>query len=235
MFSISTKSARWLVAEVVVVVIGILLAIAIDAWWKDLGDHRAETVLLHALQNEFAANQKILETNIDVTRRRMTAASALLNARNDLGETNADTLNSHWQWVLRGAIYSPSSGVLESAESSGNIALLRDAELRVLLANWPGQVAILANVNAYLTDLIFDHMIPWMRTRTALPNGAFGETGIPSTTRKFDFDALSADVVMENLLREQVAWGRVVSTMESRLEGEIAEIQDRIKRNLEDE
>lgn len=234
MLNIRGRSVSWLFAEVAVVAIGILLALAIDAWWKDFGDRRSEQILLRALHEEFGANQKLIEDNIDVSRRRMSAASALLSFRSDSGEADREILNSHWQWVMRGAIYSPSSAVLESAVSSGQISVLRDSELRVLLANWPGRLAVLTNVNTYLTDLIFDHMIPWMRTRTALPNGGFGNTGIPSTTSKVDFALLSSDTVVENLLREEVAWGRVVTMVESGLEKDIALNHSRIMQSIID-
>lgn len=47
MLRINRESARWLVAEVLVVVIGILLAIAINTWWEERKISVEEQEILH--------------------------------------------------------------------------------------------------------------------------------------------------------------------------------------------
>ena len=208
------------------------MAISIDAWWKEIGDRQTEQALLHALSGEFKANRELLTRQIEVNRSRTSAASTLLDVKANSSQLEAELLNSHWKWVIRGGTYFPSSGVLQSAVSSGNISVLTDPELQVLLANWPGRVNVMVDVQNRVTNLIFDQMVPWMRTQTALPDYSFGETGIPSASSKIEFDLLISSTVIENFLREVVAWGRVINGVAEGLDNDIASIQLRLQKNL---
>ncbi len=53
------KSVRWLLAELTVLVVGILIAISVDAWRQDLQDRETEQVLLKALAVEFTNNEEM--------------------------------------------------------------------------------------------------------------------------------------------------------------------------------
>ena len=50
-----------LVAEAAAIVLSILLAFAIDAWWDDRGERRAEQLLLQRLKADFLDIQSALE------------------------------------------------------------------------------------------------------------------------------------------------------------------------------
>ncbi len=231
-FNAPNQSIRWLMAELMVVVLGILMAISIDAWWNEIGDRRSEQALLQALGDEFEKNQELLNRRFDIYHRRSSAASALLSLGPDATNLEPDLLNSHWRWVIRGGTYNPSTGVLDAAVSSGNITVLRDPDLRLALARWPGHVKSLANVENRIDNLIFDQMVPWIRLQTALPDDSFGETGIPKASSEIDFDLLSSSTVIENFLREEVAWDRVLDKQMENLNEAIALIQTCIERNL---
>ncbi len=89
MLRINRESARWLVAEVLVVVIGILLAIAINTWWEERKISVEGQEILHGLHSEFVANQKILTRNLAANQR----ASQLINNFLALPE-DSDSANS---------------------------------------------------------------------------------------------------------------------------------------------
>ena len=222
-----------LYVEAAAIVGSILLAFAIDAWWDEIGDQRSERVLLEALDAEFKKNQELLDEQIGVYQRRTSAASALLSLGSGATNPEPDILNSHWRWVIRGGTYDPSTGVLDAAVSSGNITVIRDSELRVALANWPALVEDLNDVENLVTNLVFNQLVPWIRLQTALPDGSFAEFGIPEARSETDFDLLSSSIVMENFLREEVAWGRILDQHTGELNETIALIQTRIRLNLD--
>ncbi len=221
-----------LYVEAAAIVGSILLAFAIDAWWDEIGDRRSERAVLEALDAEFKKNQELLNEQIDVYHRRASAASALLSLGSSATNLEPDILNSHWRWVIRGGTYDPSTGVLDAAVSSGNITVIRDPELRVALANWPSLVVDLNDVENLVTNLIFNQLVPWIRLQTALPDDSFGEFGIPEASSETDLDLLSSSIVMENFLREEVAWGRILDHHMVELNETIALIQTRIRINL---
>ena len=59
-----TRQIPWLrvFVEGVVIVLSILLAFGIDAWWDELGDRRSEREALVRLQGEFERNRTLIES-----------------------------------------------------------------------------------------------------------------------------------------------------------------------------
>jgi len=121
---------------------------------------------------------------------------------------------------------------LEYALSSGEIALIRDSELRTLLASWPSKVEDLADLENLITKLVFDQMLPWIRERTTVPSG-FGETGMPDSLKKTDYELLVNSPVIENFIREEIAWSIIIHKRMAQLETTISQIEVRIKYSVE--
>lgn len=134
--------------------------------------------------------------------------------------------------MTRGGSFDPSTGVLDAATTSGDITLIRDPALRATLAEWPGTVADLTDVEGLVDQLVFAQLVPWLRLNTPLPEGSFAEFGIPPARSPTDFDLLSSSWIVENYLRELVAWGRILEDTREGLEGMIASIQAGIERSL---
>lgn len=227
------RSLRWLLAELSVVVVGILLAISINAWWQGIQDRHTERDLLQSLAGEFERNEGRLDEQFATYTLRSASAEALLDLGADIAGVDRSVLNAHWRWVIRGGTYEPSTGVLDAAVASGTIRVIQDHELRVALADWPGQVEDFTKVEIIVEKLIFEQMVPWMRQQTALPN-AWSEFGIPDAPTPTDFELLASSTVSQNFLREIIAWGRVLESSKKELELANNMIRARISENLHD-
>lgn len=137
--------------------------------------------------------------------------------------------------MIRGGSYDPATGVLDAAMNSGDIRVIRDPELRAALAEWPATVDNLSNVEAIVDTLVFGQMVPWVRMQTALPNNSFAEFGIPDARIDTDYEFLASSVVMENFLREEIAWGRIPDGNRNDLVQVIDKICTRIRENLRED
>jgi hypothetical protein len=226
------KSFSSLAAELLIVIVGILMAISIDAWWSGIGDRRAEQVLLLSLSEEFEENERALATQFDPYERRSASAETLLRLGPEATDLSTDSLTSLWRWITRGGSYDPATGVLDAAMSSGDITLIRDPALRATLAGWPGKVDNLKDVEVIVTNLVFGQFVPWMRLQTALPEESFAEFGIPPGRNSTDYELLSSSVVVENFLRELVAWGYVLNADREGVQETIDATQMGILKNL---
>ncbi len=226
-------SIRWLLAEIIIVVVGILMAFSIDSWWQGVEDQQTEQTLLRSLAIEFESNQQQLESKIQIYRLRATAAETLLNLHSRSSSVSPEAVEEHWKWITRGGSYDPSTGVLDAAISSGDITVLQDLDLQVSLAEWPAKVQNFRFVEDIVSNLIINQLIPWMRTATALPNNSFGELGLPDSRSETDYQLLASSIVIENFLREMVAWGRILEEDVSELEGSFVQVKAGISRNLE--
>jgi hypothetical protein len=220
--------------ELTIVIVGILLAISIDAWRQGVVDRQAEVALLTALDGEFLTNEELLAVQFERYEQRSAAAEALLHIGADVGRVPTDSLVSLWRWVTRGGTFDPSTGVLAGALGSGDISLIRDPELRAAIAAWPSDVENLAFVEGVVNNLIFEQLLPWLRTQTALPPASFGEFNFPRGRHETDFGLLGSSVIAENFLREQIGWGEVLEYDRVQVVRTLSLIRRGIDRSLTD-
>lgn len=128
---------RRLLAESVAVVLSILLAFAIDAWWDARQESGRERDLLAGLRTDFESSRPGLEGRL-ILARRMAAGTVELLDRIEARESSREVLvpDSLILAVLGGPTYEPATNTLDAALASGEIELLESAELRTELANW---------------------------------------------------------------------------------------------------
>jgi len=128
---------RGLLAESVAVVLSILLAFAIDAWWDGRQEKGRERDLLAGLRTDFESSRPGLEGRLTLARR-MAAGTVGLLDRIEARGTARDVIvpDSLILAVLGGPTYEPATNTLDAAVASGEIELLESVELRTELANW---------------------------------------------------------------------------------------------------
>lgn len=127
-------------AEAAVITVGVLLALAADEWREQ--NHRAaqETLLLEGLLSEFRSNGVELEAVRAQHRDALEASASLL--RTALGGSPSErsvpdllsvVLLSNWR-------FDPTSGALDAYLAGGDLGLIRNADLRAALTEWPRRV-----------------------------------------------------------------------------------------------
>jgi hypothetical protein len=133
---------RWFTAEILVVVAGVLIALALNAWWQGRQQAREEQRLLVALLDEFTANQDRLagilafHSDLKATAQVLLALSA--DPSPTLSVDSADQLLADVTWW---ASYTTlESTVLDAAVQDGQLDLIRTDSLRRLLSTWRSEV-----------------------------------------------------------------------------------------------
>ena len=122
-----------------IIVLGVLVALWIDASWAWLQDRGDEAQLIEDLSSDFGINLIELERVIDTHERSATDARRLLyEGIEDLPD---DSVPDFFESALQLHSFNARMGALESALSSGRIELLRDRELRAALTAWPGYLS----------------------------------------------------------------------------------------------
>jgi hypothetical protein len=134
-----TRSIPWprILAEGVAIVVSILLAFGIQAWWDERGESVWEAAQLQVLRSEFEAN---LDHSEQVEGNHSTSADRLAQIRDwaDSGQEGstqpfpANVANHLIAW--RTAEFS--LGALEALISSGDLGRLESSELRRQLLRW---------------------------------------------------------------------------------------------------
>ena len=130
-------SAQRLMAELSVIVVGVLIALGAEAGWSARSDRAREREILHDLSEEFAQNARILQSDIEANQLALEAGllweAAMLGER----ETSRDSLVQLFVASRIGARFDPVTGVLQSVLMSGDLPIIRNTELRQALAGWP--------------------------------------------------------------------------------------------------
>jgi hypothetical protein len=132
------KYLKYAIGEIVLVMIGILLALQVNNWNTNRAKKQKEQILLSALNKEFKANKAQLDTVMFHHRRTMKSNTYLLSRLpiKDLKKENIDSLAYHlWNHTAYWT-FNPSSGVTSSIMNSSSINIISNNELRQLLVGW---------------------------------------------------------------------------------------------------
>ncbi|WP_445386462.1 DUF6090 family protein [Robiginitalea sp. IMCC44478] len=138
---IKTGSARkyllYAVGEILLVVIGILIALQIDNWNEDRKDRAEEIQLLLSLKNEFDRNQFELTFVKQNHQKTLDACIASLKSfgQKDLS-IDKPTLEAFVIASYSLPVYYPINSATNSIVSSGKLELLQNEELKSFLNQW---------------------------------------------------------------------------------------------------
>ena len=131
------KYLKYAIGEIVLVVVGILIAIQLNAWRMESNNNNQKQKVLTALKLEFQSNLIQLDTvlyYINKVQKSVPKANALIDSHNDIIENEVfyePLQNLAWTWS-----YNPINGALRSGISSGEIHLINNDRLIELLFSW---------------------------------------------------------------------------------------------------
>ncbi len=135
----TSKYFKYAIGEVVLVVIGILIALQINNWNQHKKELEKEQQILLSLKEEFQQNINELEFDHNINLSCINAIVTLLNF-----DTNQDfetkTIDSLIGQIFNFATFDARLGVMNDVISSGNLQLIRDSKLRYALNQWTGEL-----------------------------------------------------------------------------------------------
>ena len=138
-----SKYLIYAVGEIILVVIGILIALAINNNNNFNAQRKVEREYLTSLQSEFKTNLKKINTSINVNEQRVQTLEKALTLFN---ENVLDTIRPQTISQLLGPIlgsdiqYVPATGVLNDIISSGKLNLILNKNLRQDLASFESTI-----------------------------------------------------------------------------------------------
>lgn len=120
----------------IVIVAGVLLALAADAAWAERGDRIREQELLADLLSEFRENEEILVSDLRANERAGEAGAVWSDAMFNKTSIPADSLQALLMILHEGARFDPLTGAIRSLVDGGELQVVRSDELRRTLAGW---------------------------------------------------------------------------------------------------
>ena len=151
-----SKYLLYAVGEILLVVIGILIALQVDNWNKNKEDDLRATQILLALQNEFKQSKTQLTRVKSFNERVLRASSGLRelisNLPDNYNESKVGDLLRDYGYYLS---FDPFNGALETAISSGDIHLINNDSLVNLLFSWSSLLSDSKEEETQARELLF--------------------------------------------------------------------------------
>ena len=148
----NTQKIQWkrLSVEGAAIVVSILLAFSIDAWWDNRQERIEEHRILESLKVEFLTNAENIPRYIAGHQKSAKYTLALLEAMKaaDSGSTLQYPV-AKFRQVLGHNSTDPQSGALDAILQSGELRFVSNAAIRERLAAWP-RLVVDATENEYL-------------------------------------------------------------------------------------
>lgn len=135
------KYLRYALGEILLVVLGILIALQINSWNEQRKLNAEEQYLLKELLAEFNTNQKKIKEDLYLNTNNQNAAIEILRMIHDESLRNyPKKLDSLFIQVFSYGSFNASTGTLDEIISTGKLRVIRDHSLRNMLTQWPGWI-----------------------------------------------------------------------------------------------
>jgi len=151
----TSKYLKYAIGEIVLVVIGILIALSINNWNEHRRESQIEIKALTDLKNEFLENKAKMEESIEKKINGLNITKMLLEM---IKSQNAEFENFNMSYGLN--TINPSYGVIDKLTSTGKIDYIENDSLKKLLSGWKDLMIDYVEVEEYHRDLVFTKIFP---------------------------------------------------------------------------
>jgi hypothetical protein len=206
------KTVRYLkyaVGEVLLIMVGILLALQLSDWNQTRNDRVEEQQILKGLKTEFERQLEGLKRQLSSTEQKVSGIVLFMSYLSEQDkEYSNEELDSALRSVLSGGTWDPSFSQLDTLISSGRLDLIANHELRTRLANWKSKVAEVLDNQVVARDYLLNTLWPLLGSK-GLPI-ARGQatkqlnselyTLLPELTTRQEYPDLHGDLELANML-----------------------------------
>lgn len=162
----TSKYFKYAIGEIVLVVIGILIALQINTWNQNRQDRIQEQQILNQLLKEYTNNLNQLNQKIEIRNEIIKSSLKILSYRTTERQTVvADSFNLHLSRMVTRPTFDPELGVTNELTSSGKLYLIKNSELRNNISSFPSllgevreeEMVSFNNVEERITPFLMEH------------------------------------------------------------------------------
>ena len=201
------KYFKYAIGEIILVVIGILIALQINNWNENRLNSIEEKTILKALSTEISENQIILKKDLkrhsDLVRLLTELSDYIEPKPQTISETRLDSLMFSLGWLPG---YTPKEGVLNSILTSGKISLIKNNKLNSKLASWNSILNQYNKAQNWSEKDVFDMVLPYIQKKYPLKRALkfFNSDTKIKSKFKFSQEALLSDMEFETIVAERI-------------------------------
>jgi len=170
---IENKTGRYLkyaIGEIILVVLGILIALQINNWNEGRQNNIKEQQILTQLKDEYNANLLQLEQKITNREKIIKAANKVLQHIDEPLNISSDSLNYQLNIMIGAPTFKP---IENNLINSGNILLIKNEKLNQLLTKWPSNVDAVREIERIWHSKMWESIIPLFNDFGILRDGFY--------------------------------------------------------------
>ncbi|GGG57114.1 DUF6090 family protein [Bizionia arctica] len=159
----TSKYLFYAIGEIILVVIGILIALQINNWNINTQNKKQEQQILEQLLVEYTSNLEQINQKIDIRNDMLNSCYSLLRYRT---ETNnqmvADSIDAHLFRISIRPTFDPELSVTNELINSGKLYLLEDIKLRNKISSYSSSLSELKEEEQIIVNFTENWLIPFL-------------------------------------------------------------------------
>lgn len=241
------KYLKYAIGEIILVVIGILIALSINNWNENKKERTQEQELLTQLESEFQSNLEQLDQKTDLRNQMIEASLKLLNTIDYPETRHSDSIVKYISLTAIAPTFDP---IVNDINSSGRIQLLHSSKLKEKLARWTSEVIQVTEEEEAWTFIRNNEYFPMLSQRGLIRNtlNQYWKDNVSGsfhldlgTNTEFDFgnskkeiliSVILDEVQFESHLAQCATFAKLANSQAVSLRKRIVEILDLIKQDL---
>ena len=236
------KYFKYAIGEIILVVIGILIALQINNWNESRKSDAQELSALNNIHRDFLKNKDILEEVKTSTLLILESGVQILNHTGNKVKPDSESSFNNWlNQLFNSTPYYPQNGFLDDLLSSGKLGIFKNVELRNLLSSWKPDVEILeekfntVDKNEGILNTYIIERASWLKADQVdnkVRNITFPKSGFSVDNRylleELQFENLVENVVIhaDSYYSKQKKIEKLIDEIISLLEAEINKAND---------
>ncbi len=198
----TSKYFKYAIGEIILVVIGILIALQINNWNQERLLKIEEKGIVKSLHNEYLQNKTIIKTSISDSERCIRSLKSVMNLMGKdeeiINKVNTDSL---FFYAYDPPIFRPSENTISGLIQSGRLELLQNQELVNLIYEWGRTMKAITDHSERLMFNTDNQVLPYLSKHYSLKDmDAYGELQWKNKTI-LDIDKLK---IFENIEFENI-------------------------------
>lgn len=157
----SSRYFKYAVGEIVLVVIGILIALQINKWNEYRNERNTEQKALQAIYSDFKFNKIEIQQNIEETEETVNGTKKVLSVFSSNIESITNLQCNKLIGTMVGfSTFHPSDGALNDLINSGHLNIILNDSLKDKLSNWNSLVLDVTEDEEYLRQYMDRYLEP---------------------------------------------------------------------------
>lgn len=159
------KYFKYAIGEIVLVVIGILIALQINNWNEKRLNSNKETAVLANIHKEFKQNKIQLDSVVSLHKRAYKNCGKIIKffpIKEKPEPAVLDSLSTQLWWSYGGVTFNPSQTSINSLESTSSFDIIKNETLRDLLISWNDLITDYQEEELLSRKYVWDQYDPYM-------------------------------------------------------------------------